>query len=62
MSDPSDQSKYVQTKLIKIEIPVLLSKLILNGNKEDALALLIAWGTHQKDNQTIWNEAKALLA
>jgi nickel-dependent lactate racemase len=55
------QTDLVQAKLIKTEIPTLLSKLVLNGKKEEALDLLIAWGTHQKDNQTIWNEAKALL-
>lgn len=61
MGDQTAQMKLVQDKLIKTEIPVLLSKLILNGKKEDALRLLIAWGTHEKDNKTIWAEARELL-
>ena len=51
MTDPTIQMKHVQEKLIKTDIPVLLSKLALEGKKEDALRLLIAWGTHEKDNQ-----------
>ncbi len=61
MTSPMLQMKFVQEKLIKNDIPVLLSKLVQEDKKEDALRLLIAWGTHEKDNQTIWNEAKALL-
>ena len=61
MPDASTQAKLVQEKLVKNDIPVLLSKLVLNGKREEALELLIAWGTHHKDNQTIWNEAKTLL-
>jgi len=61
MTHSNNQSKLVQEKLMKTEIPELLAKLVLNNQKEDALALLIAWGTHQKNNEAIWNEAKALL-
>jgi len=53
--------KLVQEKLIKTEIPILLSKLVLAGKKDEALRLLIAWGTHQKDNLTVWSEAKSYL-
>lgn len=61
MTNSLSQMKFVQEKLIKTDIPVLLSKLVQDGKKEDALRLLIAWGTHEKDNESIWNEAKALL-
>lgn len=61
MTNSMTQAKLVQDKLIKTEIPVLLSKLVLEGKKEKALELLIAWGTHHKDNETVWREAKALL-
>lgn len=61
MTNLTAQQKLVQAKLIKTEIPVLLSKLVLEGKQEEALELLVAWGTHQKDNETIWREAKVLL-
>jgi hypothetical protein len=46
---------------ILTEIPELLSQLVLNGKKEEALQLLKEWGTHTKVNSDIWNEAKELL-
>jgi len=61
MKDPTAQMKIVQEKLIKNEIPVLLTKLVQAGKKDEALTLLISWGTHEKDNHTIWSEAKTLL-
>ncbi|MGI6448733.1 MAG: hypothetical protein ACOX3R_00135 [Desulfitobacteriia bacterium] len=61
MTNPTNQTEFVQAKLIKTEIPVLLSKLILAGKRDEALNLLLAWGTKQKDEQTVWQEAKALL-
>lgn len=56
------QAKLIQNKLIKTEIPELLAKLVLNNKQEESLDLLIAWGTHQKDNRTVWGEAKELLS
>jgi len=61
MSEYTTQAKIAQAKLIKTEIPVLLAKLVLNGERDKALELLIAWGTHQKDEVAIWNEAQTLL-
>lgn len=61
MTNPDTQARIVQEKLIKTQIPELLAKLVLDGKKEEALALLIAWGTHEKDNYAVWTEAKGLL-
>jgi|GEM_PF-6432323 hypothetical protein len=43
------------------EIPILLSRLVQRGKKEEALTLLSEWGNHTKVNSDIWNEAKELL-
>jgi len=61
MSDYATQAKFIQAKLIKTEIPELLAKLVLNGRQEEALQLLTAWGTHSKDDEQVWTEAKKLL-
>lgn len=61
MSIPANQEKFVQDKLIKNDIPVLLTKLVQGGQKEEALQLLIAWGTHEKNIETVYQEAKAFL-
>jgi len=61
MSDFAAQAKFMQTKLIKTEVPELLAKLVLNGCQEEALQLLIDWGTHVKDDEQVWAEAKKLL-
>ncbi|HHV64593.1 MAG TPA: hypothetical protein GXX46_05920 [Peptococcaceae bacterium] len=61
MTNTANQAEFVRAKLIKTEIPVLLAKLILAGKRDEALNLLIAWGTKQKDEETIWQDAKALL-
>ncbi len=61
MTNPAVPSKFMEDKLIKNEIPELLAKLVLNDQKDEALKLLIAWGTHEKDNKTIWDEAKNAL-
>lgn len=61
MTTSMTQAKLVQEKLIQTEIPVLLSRLVLESKKEEALELLIAWGTRQKDNETVWREAQTLL-
>lgn len=60
MADNTKQARYVQEKLIKTEIPVILSQLVLEGKKNEALELLIAWGTRQKDNESVWEEARLL--
>ncbi len=47
--------------MIRNELPVLLSRLALEGREEDALRLLVEWGTYQKKRYRIYNEARALL-
>jgi hypothetical protein len=44
------------------QLPELLAKLAQSGKKEDALALLVDWGTHNKANSEVWEQAKDLLA
>ena len=46
---------------IRSEIPELLAELVNAGRKDDALKLLVQWGTHTKVNSEIWEEAKELL-
>lgn len=44
------------------QLPELLAQLVQSGKKEDALSLLVEWGTHSKPNSEIWGKAKELLA
>lgn len=46
---------------IRKELPELLSRLVLEGQKEEASQLLVEWGTHQKKRYKIYNEARILL-
>lgn len=46
---------------IRSELPGLLAQLVQTGNKEDALRLLVGWGTREIKNSQIWREAKLLL-
>lgn len=46
---------------IRNELPELLSKLALQGQTEEALRLLLEWGTFQKKRYMIYNEARTLL-
>lgn len=46
---------------IHSELPELLAKLANADRKEEALDLLIQWGTHAKPNSEIWKEARELL-
>ncbi len=61
MTDSAGQGDFARAQIIKTDLPVLLSKLVLAGREEQALNLLVDWGTHAKTHETIWNEAKALL-
>lgn len=46
---------------IRNELPELLSRLALEGQKEEALRLLVEWGTYKKKRYKIYNEARNLL-
>jgi len=46
---------------IRSELPELLAKLAQEGKQDDALRLLIQWGTHAMVNSEVWKEAKELL-
>lgn len=46
---------------IRNELPVLLSRLATEGQEDEALRLLVEWGTYQKKRYKIYNEARALL-
>lgn len=61
MSNPSSERNFAQAKIMMNDIPVYLSKLVLAGKEDQALQLLVDWGTHAKNNETVWNEARALL-
>ena len=61
MANPEGERNFAQAQIMKNDIPVYLSKLVLAGKEEQALQLLVDWGTHAKDNPTIWTEARALL-
>lgn len=43
------------------ELPELLSKLVLEGKKNEAMSLLVEWGNHSRPNSVIWSEAKEIL-
>lgn len=43
------------------ELPELLSKLVLEGKKNEAMSLLVEWGNHSRPNSAIWSEAKEIL-
>lgn len=43
------------------QLPELLAKLAEQGKKEEAISLLISWGTHSKANSQVWEQAKQLL-
>ena len=46
---------------IRNELPELLSRLAQEGQEEDALRLLVEWGTNKKKRYKIYNEARLLL-
>ena len=46
---------------IRSELPELLSRLALEGQKDEALRLLVEWGTFKKKRYQIYNEARSLL-
>ena len=46
---------------VRSELPELLSKLVALGRKDEALNLLVQWGTHVRANSEVWGEAKELL-
>ena len=46
---------------IRNDLPELLSRLALEGQEEEALRLLVEWGTYSKQRYKIFNEARALL-
>lgn len=46
---------------IRLELPELLAELVSSDQKDEALVLLVQWGTHTKPNSEIWKEAKKLL-
>jgi len=43
------------------EIPELLARLVNTGKTDDAVKLLVQWGTHTKVNTELWKEATQLL-
>lgn len=55
------QEKIQYHAAISSEIPILLSGLVHNGMKVEALDLLDQWATHAKANSEIWKIAKDLL-
>jgi len=46
---------------IRNELPELLSRLALEGRPDDALRLLVDWGTFKRRRYQIYNEARQLL-
>lgn len=46
---------------IRNELPELLSRLATEGQQEEALRLLVEWGTFKKKRYEIYNEARVLL-
>ena len=46
---------------IRNELPELLSRLAIEGQEEEALRLLVEWGTNKKKRYELYNEARALL-
>lgn len=46
---------------IRSELPELLAQLVQQEKRVEAIALLVAWGTHGKPNSEVWQEAKVLL-
>lgn len=46
---------------IRNELPELLSRLATEGQEEEALKLLVEWGTFKKKRYEIYNEARVLL-
>jgi len=48
--------------MIMTQIPELLAQLAISGKQNEALELLIQWGTYEKVNSELWSEAKQLLS
>ena len=46
---------------IRSELPNLLATLVQTGKQDDAVRLLVGWGTKSIKNSQIWKEAKQLL-
>ncbi len=46
---------------IRNKLPELLSQLAIEGQEEEALRLLVEWGTNKKKRYVLYNEARALL-
>jgi len=63
--EPDEPSNFIQNVMyhaqIKSELPELLSKLVILGRKDEAVDLLIQWGTHTLANSEVWERAKELL-
>ena len=59
---PSDFGQLVRYHAqISSELPELLAKLVDLDRREEALELIVQWGTHIKANSEVWEEAKGLL-
>lgn len=58
---PSLQEQINFHVMVGSQLPEFLAQLAQSGREEDALSLLVAWGTHSKANSVVWGEAKALL-
>lgn len=43
------------------QLPELLAQLVQSGKKDEAVSLLVEWGTHTKANSEVWKHAKGLL-
>lgn len=60
--DPAKANELIEYHvMIRGELPELLAQLASLGKREEALNLLVQWGTHSKANSKIWKEAKELL-
>ena len=46
---------------IRARLPQLLSRAVLAGHREEALAALVAWGSGSKTVRQLWQEMAALL-
>ena len=60
--DPSKANELIMYHvMIRGELPELLAELANLGKREEALNLLIQWGTHSRVNSEVWEEAKRLI-
>ena len=47
--------------MVDRQLPELLAQLVQGGKKDEALSLLVEWGTHSKANSEVWESAKEIL-